>query len=430
MSDRENCFQGRRVLFAAAVSAITLAVGVGRSTSQTSEIDSYETAVRSQSKVEALSFIKNFDSSHLVGDLIESLPPEVAQQVCTDLQGSGPARARKACEVLRKAFAVQPDAQTAAIAPAAGGAVVASIPTRTSASVSSDDEPEDVQDAVNTDKAGDTDLSTVPAAGIAAVEPVTTDAATPTSVPSDHEPQGGQDASDPDNASDADLVYAPIAAAAPANDVAAVTPVSTRVVTATSAPPADETRGHQDAGDADNASDAALFYIPVAAATPVGDIAAPASTGEVTSTSAHSDEEPRGGQGTSDTDKSDDINIILQTTAATPAVRSTPFSSMSISTSPASTSIPSGDEPDTQSSSDQSSSDQSSSDQSGSDKSDTSKNAEEKAAEEKATKETEKATKEAEKTAKEKGDKGKGGKGKGGKGKGGKGKGGKGKGSG
>jgi hypothetical protein len=369
MSDRENCFQGRRVLIAAVVSAIALALGVGRSTSQTSEIDGYEAAVRSQSKAEALSFIKNFDSSHLVGDLIESLRPEVAEQVCADLRGSGPARARKACEGLREALAAQPDVPTAEIAPAAGGAVVDPIPTNadTSAGVSSDGGPGEVQDAGDTVKARGTDLSTVPAAGIAAVEPVSTSAATSASVPSDHQPQVAHAAGDPDNTSDADL-----------------------------------------------------FYIPVAAATPAGAIAVPASTSGVISTSAQSAEEPRAGHGTSDTDKSDDINIILP--------------SMSISTFPASTGVPSGDEPDTSYA--QSSSDQSSSVQSGSDKSDTGKNAEEKAAEEKAAKEAEKAAKEAEKAtkeaakeaekaakeaekaAKEKGGKDKGGKGKGGKDKG------------
>jgi hypothetical protein len=330
MSDRENCFQGRRVLFTAMGSCIALAVGIGHATSQTSEIDSYEAAVRSQSKAEALSFIKDFGSSHLVGDLIESLRPEVAQEVCTDLQGSGPTRARQACEVLRETLASQLDAQTAAIAPAAGAAVeVSPVPAgaATSPVVSSDDEAEDVQDADDTDDAGGVDPSAVPVASIAAVDPVSNSAVTSASVPSNHEPQGGQDA-----------------------------------------------------GVSNNAGDPDLFYIPVAAATPAGDMPVPASTSGVTSTSAQSAEEPRVGQGTSDTDKSDDINIILP--------------SMSIGTSPASTSVPSGDEPDTSYA-------QSSSDQSSSDKSDTGKNAEEKAAEEKAAKEAEKAAKEAEKAAKE-----------------------------
>jgi hypothetical protein len=74
-------------------------------------------AVRSQSKTEVLNFIKAFHSSHLVGDLIQSLSPAVAQQVCADLNGGGPAKARKACEALPTAAAVQPTVPPAEVAP-------------------------------------------------------------------------------------------------------------------------------------------------------------------------------------------------------------------------------------------------------------------------------------------------------------------------
>ena len=68
---------------------------------QVSEVDSYERAVISQTKEDALAFIEDFRSSHLTGDLIKSLRPEVAREVCADLPG-GVSRARRACEQLRK----------------------------------------------------------------------------------------------------------------------------------------------------------------------------------------------------------------------------------------------------------------------------------------------------------------------------------------
>jgi uncharacterized protein YgiM (DUF1202 family) len=68
---------------------------------QGSEIDSYERAVTSQTKADALAFIEEFGSSHLLGDLIESLRPEIAHEVCADLP-SGVSSARRACEQLPK----------------------------------------------------------------------------------------------------------------------------------------------------------------------------------------------------------------------------------------------------------------------------------------------------------------------------------------
>jgi hypothetical protein len=71
------------------------------SLAQVSEIDSYDRAVTSQTKTDALAFIEGFRTSHLIGDLIESLRPEVAREVCAELP-SGVSRARRACEQLRK----------------------------------------------------------------------------------------------------------------------------------------------------------------------------------------------------------------------------------------------------------------------------------------------------------------------------------------
>jgi hypothetical protein len=84
-----------------AVSVVTLAAATGNAIAQTSEIDAYDRAVTSQSKENALAFLSEFRSSHLVGDLIESLRPDVAREVCADLP-SGVSRARQACEQLRQ----------------------------------------------------------------------------------------------------------------------------------------------------------------------------------------------------------------------------------------------------------------------------------------------------------------------------------------
>jgi len=310
MSDRQKRSQRLRFLFAAGVSGIVLAVCGGHAAGQTSEIDSYDAAVTSQSKAEALSFIRTFGSSHLVGDLIGSLPPEVAQQVCAELQGDGPARARKACEVIREAFAVQPVLPAAEIAPAAGSAAVDPVSTGadTSAGVSSEDEP---------------------AAGSAAVDPVSTGADTSAGVSPEDEPAAGS----------------PV-----------VDPVSIGADTSAGASSEDEPAGEQDAGDTDTAGDTNLFYLPVIATAP----AAGTPVAEPVSSAAS-----RGGKGNGGTDESD--GIILQTARTVPTA-STAVPSVSTSTS-ASKAAPDVDEPDTshaQSSSGQSSSSQGSNTQSGS----------------------------------------------------------------
>src|SRR4029434_6654949 len=121
---------------------------------------SYDYAVSSASKERALAFLREFSSSHLVGDLIESLPPDVAQQVCAEMQGGGPAKARKACEAMRAALAVQPAAgivvpaapvAPVTVAPVEPAYVVTPQPAATTAAavpdfietpLSPDDEPE------------------------------------------------------------------------------------------------------------------------------------------------------------------------------------------------------------------------------------------------------------------------------------------------
>jgi len=362
MSDGEKRSQRLRFLFAAGVSGIALAVCVGRASGQTSEIDSYDLAVTSQSKTESLSFIRTFGSSHLVGDLIESLPPEVAQQVCAELQGDGPARARKACEGIREALAVQPVAP-AAKAPAAGAAAdPVSTGADTSAGVSSEEEP---------------------AGGSEVVDPVSIGADTSAGVSSDDEPAAGS---------------------------AVVDPVSIDADTSAGVSSDDEPAGEQEAGSTDTAGDTDLFfYLPVMATAPAAGtpVAEPVSSA-VTS---------KGGQGNGGTDESH--GIILQTARTVPTASITEVTpSVSISTS-ASTAAPHIDDPDTsqtQSSSGQSSIGQGSTTQSGSAQSSSGQSSNTQSG-------SAQSSSDQSSSGKDKGSKGKGGKGKGDKDKGSKGKG-------
>ena len=61
--------------------AAFLAFSAGAS-AEMSEIDAFQRAINSQSKKDALAFIDDFGTSHLVPDLIELLRPEVAADVC------------------------------------------------------------------------------------------------------------------------------------------------------------------------------------------------------------------------------------------------------------------------------------------------------------------------------------------------------------
>ena len=225
MSGWQKCFQGLGFLFLLVVGAIALSTGIRSRTSQTVEIVSYQAAVKSQSKAQALNFISTFSSSHLLGDLIVSLKPEVAEQVCADLQGSGPRKTRIACEVLRETLTVQRSATATKTGPAADIAMVNPAPSGAVTSVASNDEPRDRQDVVSTAGAGGTDLlyfyrqvaATVPAEGVvtaravrygtiivgivlgdgvAAVTQVLASAVT--SVPPNDEPRGGQGGNDTD----------------------------------------------------------------------------------------------------------------------------------------------------------------------------------------------------------------------------------------
>jgi hypothetical protein len=102
--------------------AAACSVGAGK----TSEIDSYDSAVRTQSVAESRAFLNKFRTSHLAGDLIESLPPDVALQVCEDLPVGTSGKTRRSCEQLRASIATQPAAPNTPVQLAASSPIVMS----------------------------------------------------------------------------------------------------------------------------------------------------------------------------------------------------------------------------------------------------------------------------------------------------------------
>jgi hypothetical protein len=128
-----------------ALSASLAAVMMPGATSRAelSEIDSFQLAVESQREAEALAFIRAHPTSHLIVDLIEMIPPEVAQQVCQDLAGSVSARVQSACRT-------RPRADTAApIEPAAAATTRTVVPVEP-ATTSTPDTVAPIEPAVST----------------------------------------------------------------------------------------------------------------------------------------------------------------------------------------------------------------------------------------------------------------------------------------
>jgi general secretion pathway protein A len=203
-------------------------------------------------------------------------------------------------------------------------------------------------------------IATAPAEGIAAVAPVSAGAVT--SVASDDGSQDSQDAGDRDKAGDTDLFDRQVAATAPT--VAAVAPMSASAVILV--PSDDGSQGSQDAGNTSKAGDTDLSsYLPVASTAPAESVAAVAPMSASAVIVVPSDGEPRGGQGTSDTDKFK-VDRFLPTARTVRAARSTAVRSASISTSAATgISADSDQSGSVQSGSDQSGGAQSGSDQSG-----------------------------------------------------------------
>jgi hypothetical protein len=174
-------------------------------------------------------------------------------------------------------------------------------------------------------------------------------------VPSDGDRQDSHDGRNTDKAGDTDLFDRQVAATAPTESGAAVAPMSASVVVLV---PSDG--GHQDSHDGrntDKAGDTDLFHRQVAATAPTEGGAAVARM--------LADGEPRGGQGTSDTDKSDEDRL-LPPTSTVRGARSQSSSAQSSSDQISRGQSGSGTSGSGASGSAQSSSDQSSGDQSSS----------------------------------------------------------------
>ncbi len=296
MSDWEKRSQRRRLLFTAGACCIALALYAGGAASQTSEVDSYDAAVTSQSKTEALRFIKTFASSHLVGDLIESLPPQVAREVCAELKGSGPAKARKACDALPKALVAQPAVPAPEPAPTAHDEMVDPLSpgADASAGVLPEGEPAGEQVADDIDNADgievfDPPMTEIPpAGGGTAGASASAGTGTAAGVSSGAQSAGMYGANDTVTSGDTDLMYSPVVEISPAAGSTEATPVSTVAGSGAGTPSDVEPTLGQTAGDADDAGGTDLFYGPVAEVAPAAggttanaascSVAAPAST--------------------------------------------------------------------------------------------------------------------------------------------------------
>jgi len=133
MGEWKKSPKGLRVLLPLGVGALALFAVTKGPLAEVSEIDAFQRAVSSQTKADALAFLKDFGSSHLVPDLIDLLQPDVALEVCSSLL-SGSSRARAACDKVKQAIAVAPAAGSptppalAAVTPTLPGAA-AVIPT-------------------------------------------------------------------------------------------------------------------------------------------------------------------------------------------------------------------------------------------------------------------------------------------------------------
>jgi hypothetical protein len=115
-----------RTLIGAGAAALLLVLVAACSinSGETSEIDSYDLAVRTQSVTAASAFVKQYGTGHLVGDLIESLPPDVALQVCGDLPVGAATKTVRACRQLQDTIATNPAASNGPIQIDASASIV------------------------------------------------------------------------------------------------------------------------------------------------------------------------------------------------------------------------------------------------------------------------------------------------------------------
>jgi hypothetical protein len=98
--------------------ALLALVGACSSSTNTSEIDAYDAAVQSSTAEGALAFIKTYRTSHLVSDLVESLPPNVAVQVCSDMPGGVSSSVARSCQHMQGMLAAIPPAPAPVVAAA------------------------------------------------------------------------------------------------------------------------------------------------------------------------------------------------------------------------------------------------------------------------------------------------------------------------
>ena len=117
MRDRRTSAKVLRVGVPLGVGVLALIAGINGPLAQMSEMDGFDRAITTGSKEDALAFINDFRSSHLVPDLIELLPPDVAAAVCADLAGGGSSATDRACDQIQKAIAVAPAAGIPATPP-------------------------------------------------------------------------------------------------------------------------------------------------------------------------------------------------------------------------------------------------------------------------------------------------------------------------
>lgn len=128
MHDGKQSSRSLWVSLGAGTCLVALSLAAACSNDTRSEIDSYDSAVTTQKVEGARTFLSAFRTSHLAGDLIESLPPGIALQVCADLPTGVSRSAVRSCKQLREAVAAQPASaliQTAAMPAAAVSVSVA-----------------------------------------------------------------------------------------------------------------------------------------------------------------------------------------------------------------------------------------------------------------------------------------------------------------
>jgi hypothetical protein len=291
-----------------------------------------------------------------VGDLIESLPPQVAQEVCADLEGSGPAKARKACDALQETLLAQPAVPAPAVGPAADGVIVDPLSPGGNASggVLSDDEPAGRQVADDIDNADgievvDRPMTEIPPArgGIAGAS-VSAGADTTAGVSSDAQSAGMHSANDAVASGGADPLYSPVVETSPATSSTAGAPVSTGLGSGWGIPSDVEPTREQSAGDTDDADGTDLFYSPVAEVAPAagGTAAEPNSCAVAATTSTLSGDDTQSCRSNAKRDKSERTRSIPPVAATASVVSTTAAISVTTSTS-ASTGIQPGAEPDT-----------------------------------------------------------------------------------